>query len=871
MKVSPENWLQVEPLLTAALGMDPSARAAWLTEIDGTHPQAAPILRRMVAMHERAEGSGELDTVPKLASRPGWGDAHAPGERVGPFELLSRLGRGGMGEVWLARQADGRVEREVALKLPAIQQHGDVWRERFRRERDILAKLSHPHIARLYDAGVSEEQGSRGQPYMAMEYVEGRSLTEHAAAGKLDIDARLALFRQVLTAVAHAHRHLVVHRDLKPANILVDTGGQVKLLDFGIAKLVDDGSTAPSAPALTQVGGRLMTLRYAAPEQVSDGTISTVTDVYALGVVLHELLTGVSPYRTVRDGKPFTESALLRDEPALPSSIIAGGEATTERQQASPGALARKLSGDLDAIALKALRRDPADRYATVDQFDEDIARYLARRPVKARAGTWRYLAGRFVARHTLPIATAAAVVLTLAAGLVMVEQQRRVAVAEKARAEKHFASVRKLANTFMFDVHDKVAKLTGTLEVRELLMNTSLQYLDSLSAEAANDPALAAELATAYRKVANIQGEPGDNNLGRLGDSIRNYEKSAQLFDSLGDYGKGDLRLQRSKLRVRYSIARHYAQAKDPRWHANMETALAIGEHCAGLPDSTSLDKFFLFGLYAEKALQLSLESGQTPEVGALLERAVSGIEALYQRLPDDRVVAEGVVQIYQRASFVYGGTSSTPESLVKAIAIERKAIALATQLEETRKPDSPNYLDYVRNGLIGLGGFLVGTGKFDEGEALLKKALDMTLTALRAEPNNQDLAARALNGIHNLTMAAFDAKKYESAVAYARQAFTLYAGMSAESRKIVYHRDYMATIYGWFGLSLLELDRPTAGLSVRRGRLEEACKALATSVNYIEEKRVEKLGVLSDPRRIQPGAGLTRCRAALAALPAS
>ena len=145
------------------------------------------------------------------------------------------------------------------------------------------------------------------------------------------------------------------------------------------------------------------------------------------------------------------------------------------------------------------------------------------------------------------------------------------------------------------------------------------------------------------------------------------------------------------------------------------------------------------------------------------------------------------------------------------------------------------------------------------------------MALAAQRAEPNNQELAARALNGIHNLTMAAFDAKKYESAVAYARQAFTLYAGMSAESRKIVYHRDYMATIYGWFGLSLLELDRPTAGLSVRRGRLEEACKALATSVNYIEEKRVEKLGVLSDPRRIQPGAGLTRCRAALAALPAS
>ncbi len=868
MKISKEAWRTIEPLLTTGLDLDVAARAAWLAGLESSHADVLPILRQMLDTHERAQRAGELETVPRLTVNGRHGSLFAPDACVGPFRLLRMLGRGGMGEVWLAAQTDGRVDRNVAIKLPVVQQQSEVWRQRFRRERDILARLSHPHIARLFDAGVSEQEGSRGQPFLAMEYVEGRSLSDYAAAGKLDIDTRLVLFRQVLTAVAHAHRHLVVHRDLKPANILVDASGQVKLLDFGIAKLVDDESTNPAATALTQAGGRLMTLRYAAPEQVSDGIISTVTDVYALGVILHELLTGVSPYRTVRGGKPFTESALLSEEPALPSSLITGGEATTERQQNSPGALARKLSGDLDAIVLKALRRNPADRYATVDQFDEDIARYLTRRPVKARAGTWRYLAGRFMVRQKLPIATAAAIVLTMAAGLVMVEQQRRIAVAEKARAEKHFASVRNLANTFMFDVHDKVARLSGTLEVRELLMNTSLQYLDSLSAEAASDPALAAELATAYRKVANIQGEPGDNNLGKLGDSIRNYEKSAQLFESLGEYGKDDLRLQRSKMRVYYSIARHQAQKKDARWHGNLDTAITIGEHCAGLSGSTSLDKFFLFGLYAEKALQLSLENGQSPEVGALLERAVSGIEAMYQQLPDDRVVAAGVVQIYQRASFVYGGTSSTPESLSKAIAIERKAIALAASLEQTRKPDSPNYLDHVRNGLISLGRYLADAGQFAEGEAVTKQALEMTLTELRAEPNNQDLAARALNSIHNLTLAAFDAKKYDNAVVYARQAFTLHAGLSADTRKIVYHRNYMASINEWFGLSLLTLDRPTAAPAVRRARLDEACKALTASVNYIEEMRVEKLGTLSDEQRIHRIDGLARCRAAQAAL---
>ncbi len=247
----------------------------------------------------------------------------------------------------------------------------------------------------------------------------------------------------MLAAVAHAHRHLVVHRDLKPGNVLVDGAGVVKLLDFGIAKLVEKGADADASGELTRLGGRMMTMRYAAPEQVAAEPITTATDIYALGVMLHELVTGLSPYRAVREGGTLTEAMLLEGQPAIPPRLT--------------------LTADLHAIVLKAMRRDPGQRYASVELLDADITAYLQRRPVKARAGTWRYLAGRFAVRHKLPLAMASAVVVALVAGLVVAEGERRKAVAEKARAERHFASVRKLANTFIFEVHGKI----GTCRAR--------------------------------------------------------------------------------------------------------------------------------------------------------------------------------------------------------------------------------------------------------------------------------------------------------------------------------------------------------------------------------------------------------------------
>ncbi|MGE0357589.1 MAG: serine/threonine-protein kinase [Burkholderiales bacterium] len=659
MKLPRELWLRLEPLLGSALEMDPASRAGWLEGIGASHPELAPILRRMLATHDRAERRGEMEAVPRFDHAPLSSGGHAPGERIGPFRLLSELGRGGMGEVWLAEQADGRVAREVALKLPAPHLLGGAPAERFRRERDILAKLAHPNIARLYDAGV----GDSGQPYLAMEYVEGDNLTDHASARSSGIRERLQLFRQVLAATAHAHRHLVVHRDLKPANILIDRSGQVKLLDFGIAKLVDDVDADGAARDLTRLGGRVMTLRYAAPEQAAGGAITTATDIYSLGVILHELLTGASPYRAAREGRALTEAMLLQDEDVAPSAL-------------APPSLSRQVRGDLDAIVRKAMRRDPAERYASVELLDEDIARHLERRPVKARAGTWRYLAGRFVARHKLPIATAAAVLVTLAAGLVMVELERRVAVAERERAQRHFASVRKLANTLIFDVHGEIETLPGTLKVREMLVKTSIEYLDALAGEAGKDTALALEVASAYRRLAEIQGDSRYAHLGEPESARRSAARASAILEEARSREPDNLGILREQRVLSLLRGRMILEAGDAAGVDETARAADIAERIASLAGADTADRLNLGATLAEYGGILAVVKDDHAAAGAQLSRAIGTLEGLLRDDPANLPARSRLAYAYERAAAVAEATGD-PTQLPRAILLMERSIA--------------------------------------------------------------------------------------------------------------------------------------------------------------------------------------------------
>jgi tetratricopeptide (TPR) repeat protein/predicted Ser/Thr protein kinase len=831
MKLSRELWLQVEPLLTTALDMDASARPAWLAGIEATHPEVAPVLRRLLQTHERAERSGELETVPRLAPVPDWSSPHAAGARIGPFELICPLGHGGMGEVWLARQADGHVERNIALKLPAVNQRSDVWRERFRRERDILAKLEHPNIARLYDAGVA----GTGQPWLAMEFVEGMSLSEYVASRSPSIPERLALFRQVLAAIAHAHRHLVVHRDLKPANILIDGAGQVKLLDFGIAKLVDDGEAADASGELTRLGGRVMTLRYAAPEQVAAGVITTATDIYALGVILHELLTGMSPYRAVREGKPLMDVMLLQEEIAAP-----------------------RVSGDLDAIVLKALRRDPSVRYASVEQFDDDILAHLEKRPVKARAGTWRYLAGRFAIRHKLPLATAAAVLVTLVAGLMMADRERRVAVAEKARAERHFASVRKLANTFIFDVHREIETLPGSLKAREMLVATSLEYLDALAGEAAKDPALMYELAAAYRNIANIQGQPGAANKGDVAASIANFEKAKGLFIELERLKSDDVAWMRQHRALSYALARAYFLKPDPRWRAEIDEAVRIAERISARPGASPNDRSLVAISMGEKAHLTSLVAGTTPETMATLARAIAILEPLVREAPEDFELRKSLVGLYTRT----GKALAQAPTLEEALAYFRKAIALAGQLPADPRTQSHEEIVLLAEALTLL-------GRYGEAEQAIAEARRLSEAAIAADPSNPTLLADHVDILADAGKIALRLGDPARAARLDREALALTLRLPPAVQKTRDSRKSVALTKFELAYALLVSAGPAGGdRNKRLASLHEARALLGDVARFIEENRVEKLMVIPDEAQKEFEAAVRNCNEAIAKL---
>ena len=363
--MTPQDVAELSRLLDEALALEPHAQARWLEQLAQSRPEMARRLRKMLHSAGSQEGTTALPKFPNLEVDDAV--AHA-GERVGPYQLIREIGRGGMGSVWLAERADGTFKRKVALKLPRMTWSAGL-AKRMARERDLGARLEHPNIARPYDAGVDEH----GRPYIAMEYIEGQPIDVYCEEHALDVRTKLALFLQVVQAVAYAHGRLVLHRDLKPGNVLVSLDGRAHLLDFGIAiwmlspgiifsKLLDETAAGTQLP---REHGRVLTLNYASPEQIAGRPLSVTADIYALGVMLYELLTGALPYRSRRNTPAAIEDAILAgDAPAASSRV-------TDRR------LARELRGDIEAILAKAIRRDPEERYPTANALAADLQRYL--------------------------------------------------------------------------------------------------------------------------------------------------------------------------------------------------------------------------------------------------------------------------------------------------------------------------------------------------------------------------------------------------------------------------------------------------------------------------------------------------------------
>ena len=429
-----QSWQEVSPYLDRALAMPEEQREAWLVSLGGENPALADLLRSLLQEHDVLSRERFLEETPPPISA-----AQAlTGQMIGAYALVAPLGRGGMGSVWLAARTDGRFERRAAVKFLNIAIAGLGGEERFKREGAILARLAHPHIAQLLDAGVT----SSGQPYLIIEYVEGDDIVRYCDAHRLEVGARLRLFLDVLAALAHAQTNLVVHRDIKPSNVLVTVDGRVKLLDFGIAKLLAQESGSGTPTQLTRDGGGALTPLFAAPEQVTGGPVTTATDVYGCGLLLYELLTGQHPAGPGPHSPLDLVKVIVETEPPHMSETVrpaaAGAETVHARaagRAATPDRLGRMLRGDLDTIVAKALKKNPQERYASAAAMADDLRRYLAHEPIGARPDTLAYRTAKFVRRNRTAVVLTGLAVLAIAAGIIGVLVQARTV-----RAQRDFA-----------------------------------------------------------------------------------------------------------------------------------------------------------------------------------------------------------------------------------------------------------------------------------------------------------------------------------------------------------------------------------------------------------------------------------------------
>jgi serine/threonine-protein kinase len=542
--LDPERWRRVSAVLDGAFELSAEERPRYLEDACGGDAALRREVEDLLAA-EQAAGSflaapaaeRAASLLAEPAERPGDPAVSGGGGLVGPYRIVGELGEGGMGTVHLAERADGQFEQQVAIKL--LRGHGLQSREarrRFLQERQILARLEHPAIARLLDGGVTEH----GQPYFVMERVFGRPVTDHCDENRLGIEARLRVFLQICDAAQYAHRNLVVHRDLKPSNILVDPAGRVKLLDFGIAKLLEPGDLG--APA-TRTLVRAMTLEYAAPEQIRGDLVTTATDVYALGVLLYELLTGARPYRVRSGSSSELEWAVLDQEPQRPSALVP------------------RLRGDLDWIVLKALDKEPERRYPSAEALASDLRRHLQGLPVTARADTLGYRARKFVRRHRLAAGAAALVLLSLVGGLVGTTWQARRArrEARKAEAVKDFmkslfaasdpAQAQGRVRTARDLLDDGARRIETELEEQPEVQSEVARLIASVYLQLAEYPAatslLEADLARRRRldgprslAVARTLTLLGDvtYDQGRFADARRCYEEALEIHTERGD-----------------------------------------------------------------------------------------------------------------------------------------------------------------------------------------------------------------------------------------------------------------------------------------------------------------------------------------------
>ena len=659
-----ERWKAVEELFYRALEMPEGERSAFLEQ---NCRGDADMIREVESLLENdtaaSHGSMAAAAVKRalVSFHKTETAASAPGRKIGHYRLLREIGRGGMGTVYLATRDDDTFEKNVAIKLVRRGMDTDFILARFRRERQILASLEHPNIARLLDGGATED----GLPYLVMEYVQGVSITEYAAQHSLSVEQRLRLFLQICDAVEYAHRHFVVHRDVKPTNILVDEEGIPKLLDFGISKLLAYDGTTTTETITHEV--RMLTPDYASPEQIRGDAITAAADVYSLGAVLYELLTGIKPHRFDRTTVQEVEKTICEVDVERPSEAV---------RPAGDRALARKLQGDLDNIVLLAMRKEAKRRYGSVHSLASDLRGYLEFLPVSARPDSPVYRAKKFLRRNWGPLSAVAAVITVLLIGVLMAQREARI-------ARMHFDQVRRLANTFVTGVHDEIRDLPGSTRARRMIVKTGLEYLEALAANSQGDIDLQREIGAGYVRIGDVQGSVLEANLGDTKGALESYNKALKLLENVARERPEALDVRREVLNIYRRIGDIYGYTKSTdealRAYAH---ARAVGETLlAQKPDDDGIVRS-LADLYQAQGRNLRLGE----DLKGALDASNRGIE-LYRRLaekrPDDLLIRRDVASTASAA----GMALSRLGGARKRSAVSRKRYGISNILPLTTR----------------------------------------------------------------------------------------------------------------------------------------------------------------------------------------
>jgi non-specific serine/threonine protein kinase/serine/threonine-protein kinase len=677
-----EEWQKVKELLHQALDLPRAGRTEFLNRECSSNAELRAEVESLLASHDDAGTFIEESVAaPKLAALP---DSLGIGTQLGPYRIVQLIAEGGMGSVYQAVRVDDLYRKIVAIKVIRRGVAGEFVLRHFDTERQILAHLDHPNIAKLLDGGTTPD----GRPYFVMDFIAGTPLDQYCDVHKCTLHDRIQLFLTVCSAVHYAHQNLVIHRDLKPQNILVTEEGGVRLLDFGIAKLLDPDSLSIGATLTTL---QAMTPEFASPEQLTGGKITTASDGYSLGVLLYRLLTGHRPYQIETGAMEELWDCVKNRPPRRPSAVVRVREPDSTPESVSaargtrPERLERQLAGDLDNILLMALRKEPDRRYNSVEQFAGDLRRHLASQPVTARPDTLRYRTGKFIKRNSMAFVAAMLLAFSLVGGIVATSWEAHTANRERARAERRFQEVRGLANSVLFELHDAIEGLPGSTQARELLVKRAQRYLDGLSAESGDDDSLQRERAMAYQRIGDVLGLPSRANLGRTAEALMSYTKALDIEKKLVERDPENRTVQADLAGIYNSICQvhqssgHFRESLDACVNAERIQQARVAAEPGNLR------------LRADLAATYQNTSGAYSNLGEWDRsreqrmRALSEFQELHRRQPDDEVYLTELATAYHRMAGLEEQTKHYPEARTNAL----QAVALFNEVSDRHPGD--------------------------------------------------------------------------------------------------------------------------------------------------------------------------------------